>query len=164
MPLTRQQKEDIVHNTADQLKNSEGVVFTDFTGVGVENLRVLRRALAELGATYQVTKRTLARIALKQLDIDASNKLAETSLGLVFFPSDLPGTAKVLYNYGKEEKNFKILNAYSLGEKRWIESDEVTMLGALPSREELLGQLVFMLQAPIKKLAMVIDQIAKQKA
>src|SRR3989344_1646689 len=161
MPLTRQQKEDIVSQTVELLKKSNGVIFTDFTGVGVESIRRLRRSLKEIGATYQATKRTLVRITFKKTGVDAADQLVKTSMGMVFFLSDLPATAKVLYEFSRKEKNFKILNAFDFTQKQWVESKEVIALAKLPPRQDLLTQLVYVLSSPMRKLAYVVDQIAK---
>lgn len=163
MPLTRQQKEDIVADAHARLQDSAGVIFTDFSGVGTESLRLLRRKLKEAGAAYRVIKRTLIRIALKGAGVDVGNHLAKNSLGIVSLKEDLPAVAKALYEFGRKESTFTLLNAYDMNERRWLGGEEVLMLAKLPSRHDLLSQLVFMLQAPIKKLAMVTSEIAKQK-
>ena len=82
---------------------------------------------------------------------------------MVFFLSDLPATAKVLYEFSRKEKNFKILNAFDFTQKQWVESKEVIALAKLPPRQDLLTQLVYVLSSPMRKLAYVVDQIAKNR-
>ena len=163
MSLTRSEKEGVVKDTTALIKASNGVIFADSTGVGVESLRVLRRKLKEAGANYQATKRTLTRIALREAGYDAGEKLSKTSLGLIFVPTDIPAVAKLLHEYAKKEKNFKILNALDGEKKEWLEPAMVLALAKLPSRQDLLTQLAYVLISPVKRLAYTVDQIAKQK-
>lgn len=164
MSLTRQQKEKIVQETAELLGKSQGVIFADATGVPTSAIRPLRVALKSAGVTYKVIKRTLTRIAFRSLGVNAGAKIARTAISLVFLPTDLPAVSKTLYEFSKKEKNFKILNAYDMAEKRWLASEEVVMLAKLPSRQDLLAQLAYVLKAPMKKFAFVVNQVAQSKA
>lgn len=164
MSLTRQEKEGVVKEATELLKKSNGVIFTEAIGVSTSAIRSLRTQLKAAGATYKVIKRTLTRIAFRSLGVTAGAKIARTSISLVFLPDDLPAISKILYEFSKKEKNFKILNAYDVAEKRWLAGEEVLVLAKLPSRQDLLTQLAYVLKAPMKRFAFVVNQVAQQKS
>jgi len=162
MSLTRKEKEGIVKEIEELLAKSRGVIFTDATGVSTTAIRPLRSALKSAGSKYSVVKRTLMRIAMRSLGINAGPHIARTSIAMVSVSEDIPAVAKALYEFSKKEKNFKILNAYDIGEKQWIEAANVVLLARLPSRQDLLAQLAYVLKSPMKKFAFVLNQVVSK--
>jgi len=70
MPLTKQQKEQVVSGLADKLTQSQTLIFTHFAKIPVEKLKELRRELRVKGAEYRVAKKTLLRVALKKAGVN----------------------------------------------------------------------------------------------
>ena len=72
---TRQQKEQLVKDLAEKIKDSKAAVFSDFKGLTVKKLTDLRRELREHGVDFQVLKKTLITIALRDagIEMDAKN-------------------------------------------------------------------------------------------
>lgn len=162
---TKAQKVQAVKDGAAALSKSETVIFTDFTGLSVNEMNILRKSLTTIGATMRVMKKRLVRVMFKDAGVSFDEKQYEGQMGVVFSPKDAIETAGVLVKFGKpfEKKGFfKILGGFAAAEKALV--DRVTMVryGSIPSKEVLLTQLVYVLSSPIRSLAIVLDQAAKK--
>ncbi len=152
--LTRSQKEKIVKNLTEQLKTSKVSVFSDFTGTSVGNLQKLRRELREAGATFKVTKKKLFDIAFREAGIKATTADLEGQIGLAISQGDEVGAPKILANFAKVNKNFKILSGVL--EKEVIPAKDVMALATMPSREALLAKFVGTINAPVSGFVNVL--------
>ncbi|MGQ9459140.1 MAG: 50S ribosomal protein L10 [Anaerolineae bacterium] len=153
MPLTREQKEERLHEYAGALERAAGVVFTDYRGLQVKDLEGLRRQLREANASYEVIKNTLFRLALERAGKPAPQWLLQGPLGAAF-AEDPVAASKVLTKFARDTKILQIRGAL-LGD-RFVDAAGVETLSQLPSREELLAQVVGALQAPISGLVNVL--------
>ena len=148
MPLTREKKTKIVEELTEMFKKQKIAVFSDFRGVGVSKLTALRREMKKAGAEFKVAKKTFLRIALKAVGIDYDPKGLEGEIGVIFGYEDQIAPVKSAVKFGKENKTFKLLKGILDG--KFIEGKEVLMLAKLPSREQLLAKLVWVLNSPIQ--------------
>lgn len=166
--LTKQQKQDQIKNSVQLLKKSQNLVFADFTGVGVNDLKKLRVILKKSGAIFKVVKKRLLKIALKEMGIDFDPKQFAFQLGTVFAPIELTSLASQIYKFSKdlsrEKKEFKILGAYDLAGKSFLNSEQFVFIAKLPSREVLLAQVVGMLAVPIRNMLYVLTELSKKSA
>ena len=146
------------------LKGSKILLFTDFTGTGVEEIKKLRKLVRDLGAKYKVIKKKLMRVAFENSQIGFDPERFESQLGTIFSPKDISEVAGPVYKFSKEveKKGFKILGAYDLEKGEFLEGDFVKKIGQLPPREIILGQLAGVLSAPLKMLMYVLDQKKNQ--
>ena len=161
--LTRKQKEKIVEEESKQLRNSKTLIFTDFTGLSANEASRLRKSLKDIHATYRVMKKRLLGIVLKNYQVEVERKELKGQVGVVVSPGDLHETASKVFQFFKEHKErFKILGGVEVAEKKVVSKAEVEMLGNLPPREVLLGQLVYMLGSPIRTLMFVLNEKSKK--
>ena len=162
--LTRQQKTEQLEIGKKLLEESRNLVFVDFTGTKVEDMRTLKKILSELGAKLKVIKKKLMRIVFEKQGSDFNPEQFETQVGVIFTDKEIPEIAAPIYKFAKEKEKsgFKILGAYDLSEKNFMNADFVKMIGQLPSREVLLGQLVGMLTSPIRMFLYVLNEKSKQ--
>ena len=144
--LTRQQKEEIVAKLSDEIKESPACVLADFKGLSANDMVELKKKLRESGSTFQVIKKKLLAIALKNNDIEIDPKDYEGQIA-VSISSDEVTSAKVIHEMAKENENVKIVGGV-LGEKL-MSVEDVQALAKLPSTDELRARLVGQLQAPI---------------
>src|SRR3989338_2698281 len=114
--LTKAKKEEIVKELSDRFGRAKIVLFSDFHGVSVAKLQVLRRLLKQTGTEYKVSKKTLLDRALAKTGINISTKKLQGELGVAFGYDDEISPAKTLFKFSKENDTFKILGAI-LGEK-----------------------------------------------
>jgi len=145
--LNRSQKENIISELADKLKNSKSVVFSDYSGTSVSKLTQLRKELRGQDIAFKITKKKLFDIALKNSGIDASTANLEGQIGMAIGAKDEISAAKILTRFSRENPNFKVLSG--IVEKKEISAEDVRQLASLPGREELLAKLAATLNASV---------------
>ena len=161
--LTRKQKEKVIQEESEGLKGGKTLIFTDFTGLSANEANALRKSLRDLGAKYRVMKKRLLGLVLKEYGVDVERKNLEGQVGLVVSPEGVSETAGKVYAFFKEHKDrFKLLGGVEMEEKKVLSKSEVEMIGSLPPREVLLGQLVYMLGSPIRKFMFVLNEKSKK--
>ncbi len=161
---TKKQKQTAIEEGKKLLEGNRNMVFVDFTGASVEDLKSLRKTLKEIGAKLKVVKKKLMRILFEKEGIDFNPEQFESQMATIFADKDITEIAGPVYKFAKdkEKKGFKILGAYDLPAKSFIDGETVTKIGKLPSREILLGQLVGMLASPIRMFLYVLNEKSKQ--
>ncbi len=145
---TRQQKEKLVSEVTEKVKQSKALVFTDYQGVTVKQLSGIRTELRKSGSSFQVLKKTLLDRALKQAGIDLSTRPFKGQIGIAF-SSDEVAAAKAFAGFLKSNKETTLsIQGGTLGDKA-LSVQEVQALAKLPSQDELRAQLVGTLAAPV---------------
>ena len=161
--MNRDQKSSLLTSLKEQFSHSNGSLVVSYRGLTVLQLQKLRRGLRANGGSLKVTKARLMKIAAQ--DIPAAAPLIpyfKDQIGLVFTENQAPVIIKFLYGFAKENEALKIL-AGSL-DSQLVDQLTLARLALLPSREVLLAQLCGLLNAPVTKLAYVLQQIEKQKS
>lgn len=155
MPITKQKKTQIIELMKEKTAAAGSVVFVNFHGLTVSAERKLRRSLKERGVGYTVVKKTLLKRALPE------TPELEGEVALAYGPDPfLP--AKGIHEFQQKIKEgLKILGG--LFEKKLLSADEMIKIAQIPPRHELYGRLVLMLSWPLRSLAVVVDQISKNK-
>lgn len=162
--LNRTQKGERLKQGEELLEKNKSLVFVDFSGIGVEDTKALRRALQAVEAKMKVIKKKLLRIAFEKKKIDFNPEQFDSQLGVVYSEKDISDIAGPVYKFFKsvEKKGGKILGAYNLSEKNFFDAAMTVKIGQLPSKEVLLGQFVGMLAMPIKMFMNVLEQKSKK--
>ncbi len=157
MAITRQEKEQTVIQLQDELAQLKLVVLTDYRGLSVTEISELRGKLRDEGMTYRVTKNTLLRIAAKNIPSLAAIDPATFTgpMALAISTTDEVAPARVVFQYAKEHQALEIVGALT-GEGELLSVAQVKALATLPTREQLLGQLVGTIAAPISSLVGVM--------
>lgn len=157
---TKQQKAKQIEQGQDFLKQSQLLLFTDFTGTCVEDMKNLRKTLRETGAKFKVINKRLLRIVFEKMGVDFNPEQFDSQVGTIFTQKDIYEIISPVYKFShaKEKQGFKILGAYDLAEKKFIDAETVVKIGKLPTREALLSQLVGVLSAPIKMFLYVLSE------
>jgi len=144
--LTRQQKEEIVAKLTDEIKVAPSCVLADFKGLGANDMVELKKKLRSEGSTFQVIKKKLLAIALKNNGIKIDPKDYEGQIAISVSEDEVT-SAKIIHETSKENENLKIVGGL-LGEKLMTVKETQT-LAKLPSTNELRAKFVGQLQAPI---------------
>jgi large subunit ribosomal protein L10 len=147
MSQTKTQKQDVVGALATKLQGAATLYVTDFTGLNVAQITMLRRKLRAAGVEYVVVKNTLARRALTETQRAGLDAHLAGPTALVLGGADPVAPAKVLTDFAKEHEKPKV--RIGLVEGRTITPEQVKQLAALPSKPQLLAQLGGALQAPM---------------
>lgn len=152
--LTRAQKENLVKDLTGKLGTAKAVVFSDFRGLKVKDLTVLKKDLRKAEIEFKVLKKTLINLALKnsKLAVDVANM--EGQIAVSISQADEVAPAKILSQFGKTNENLKILGG--ILDKKFLNIEEIKALAKLPGKDELLAKLVGTLNAPISGLVNVM--------
>ncbi|MGN0688410.1 MAG: 50S ribosomal protein L10 [Oscillospiraceae bacterium] len=156
-----EQKQAYVAELAEKLKAAAGGVLVDYKGISVEDDTKLRKELRESGVDYFVVKNTLLKRAAEIAGIEGLDPALSGTTALALHNEDIIVAPKVL-NKKAEASDGKFAIKLGFIDGKVISKEEVEKYAKLPSKETLLSQLVFMLQSPIQRVAIAINEIAKK--
>lgn len=159
---TKAQKKVQIEEGAQELKGSQAVVITDFTGLTANDLNAFRKSLFAMGASMSVVKKRLLKYVFEKEGMTFDPKQFEGQTGVVFSPKDMVETAGAVYQFSKAHELMKVRGGFEVGEKKFIPAADVVRMGQLPSKEVLLGQLVYMLGSPIRSFLFVLNEKSKK--
>ena len=161
MPLNVQDKKAIVADVGAQLAGAQTVVLAEYRGIPVEQLTKLRASARDQGVYLRVLKNTLARRAAQGTQFEP---LADSMVGPLIYgiSADPIASAKVLQNFAKTQD--KLVIKAGLYNGKLLDVAGVKALATIPSRDELLSQLLGVMLAPVSAMARVLGAVAAQKA
>ncbi len=162
MENPRQEKVAVVTEIRNKLEASDAAFITEYRGLSVGALATLRRSLRPAGAEYKVYKNTLVRRAADEAGMSALNEQLVGPTGVMFVSGDIATAAKALRDYSKANP-LLVIKGGLLGTKLVSEKD-VQALADLPSREVLLAQLAGAFQAPMTKMAGLLQALPRNFA
>ena len=153
-------KKQVVNQISDRMKNAVAGVFVNYSGINVADDTKLRRDLRAAGVEYSVVKNSLTRFALKNVGYDSLEDQMVGTTALATSADDVLSPAKILCKYAETHDNFKIKAGFCEGEV--LDEAGVKALAAVPSKEQSLVNLMFVLQASTRNLAVVLNQYAEK--
>ncbi|MGE5551426.1 MAG: 50S ribosomal protein L10 [Bacteroidota bacterium] len=153
--MARPEKEATVAEVKERLQRAKVVVLADYRGLNVGEVTELRRRLREAGVEYKVIKNTLATRAAQEAAIDGLDAFLVGPTAMAFGYDDPAAPAKILAAFAREHKNLALKAGVLEG--RAIDQAQVKALADLPSREQLLGMVAGMFQAPFRGLVTVLS-------
>jgi large subunit ribosomal protein L10 len=143
------------------LANSEGAVFVQFNGLSVKDANALRRSLRAEGVTYKVGKKTLLKRVLGELGISGELPALVGEIA-VATSADALAPARVVYEFQKSHKDMVTLVG-GIFEGVYRDMAGITVIATIPSRDVLLSQIAYLLKSPLQRLAIAVNEVAKQK-
>jgi large subunit ribosomal protein L10 len=169
---TRKQKEDDIAELKEEFQSIGNALVVSYKGLTVEKDWQLRRALREANLSYRVVKNTLSRIAVDGTPLEPLKEHFVGMTAVAYSAKDPVALAKVLSNFAKD--NAQLTFKAGVVEGRVIKIKDIEALARMPSKEELVSRLMFLLNSPAQRLAsaligvprnlvIVINEIAKQK-
>jgi large subunit ribosomal protein L10 len=170
---TKAQKQKDLDALAEQFKQANAAMLVSFKKMTVPKDQELRRQLREAGVTYEVVKNTLARKAAAGTPIEPMSDHFKGVTAVALSTSDPVALSKAISKFSKANPDifsFKV----GLVEGKVVDLAQVESIASLPSREELISKMLFLLnaqaqrlvtviQAVPRNLAVVIDQVRAQK-
>ena len=156
MAKTREQKEQTVSDLTTAFKSSKLAVLTDYRGLNVPAISELRSNLREVGISYTVAKNTLVKIALAAAEKNVDDTSVFAGPVGIAFGEDEVAAARIVYEFSKTNGALEILGAID-EDGKVLSKEEVMALALLPSREQLLGQVVGTIAAPLSGLVRVLN-------
>ena len=172
--MKRTEKEQIIAEVAEIAGRAHGMFFTDFSGLTVEQATELRRELRKSGIDYRVAKNTLIRKALEKIGgYDGVFEKLAGPTGVAFSYDDPAAPAKIIQKFA--EKHKKLSLKVCVIEHEVYDGARLDEIARIPSRTEVIAGILGSLQSPLagvpsvvnavmRELVSVIDEVGKKKA
>jgi len=158
--LQKSKKEEIIKELEGAIKESESLVFVNFHGLKVSDETLLRRDLRKEGVNYKVSRKSLLARALKGKALGVAPELAgEVAIA---YSKDAIASPREVYNFQKTHQGiFNILGG--IFEGKFVDGAYMTEIAMIPTREVLLSKLAFLLQSPMQRFAIAVNEVAKKR-
>lgn len=145
-----------------QLANVSSVILSTFQGITVEDDTKLRRQVEAAGGKYEVVKNTVAERAAEGTPTGGLLKNLKGTNSIAYTRVDPVALAKVLTKVAKDVPAFRFRAGWVEG--RVVSIDEINQLALLPSKEELLSKIMFLLNAPAQRVATALAALPRNLA
>lgn len=173
MALSKDKKNEVVSEVAQLLSDSKMTVVAKYQGTTVKALQDLRRQARDNGTKVKVVKNRLVVQAIKQTDTlkDVDTEQLEGMLLYAFNANDEVAPAQSLNNFAKKNPTLEFVGAIT-AQGKFISADEVKALADLPSKEQMIAQVIATLNSPVNdvmnglsgNLHALLDGISDAKA
>ena len=166
MALQKSKKTEIIKDLSKVFTDSTSVVFVNFHGMNVADETILRRDLRGKEVGYKVSRKTFLKRALEGKAKGEAPELPG-EIAIAYLPAqagskDETITPREIYNFQKTHKGIlEILGG--IFEGQFINADRMKEIAMIPSREVLYAQVVNLVNSPIQRFAMVLNEIASKK-
>jgi large subunit ribosomal protein L10 len=162
MAVTKAKKTEQVEKLSKDLKNVSNIVVATYTKMTVAQDYELRKTLRGAGAKYKVVKNTLAEKAAKGTQVEGALKDLAGVTSIAYTTGDPVAMAKALTKYAKDTPEF----TFKIGvvEGKVINIKEIEALASMPSKDELMSKLLFLINAPAQRLATVMNAVPRNLA
>jgi large subunit ribosomal protein L10 len=150
MAISRDKKNALVAEMSELLADSKMAVFAQYQGLSVAEVQELRRAARESGVVIRVVKNRLVRVALASHDAykDVDTSALTGQLLYAVSSTDEVAPAQILDKFAKTHPALQLIGAFS-DEGATLGTDEVKALAGLPSKEQLIAEVVAQLLSPV---------------
>lgn len=150
MALTKDKKSEVIAEVSELLQNSKMTVVAAYQGTPVKAMQALRREGSQNGTKLKVVKNRLVIQAIKAQDNlkDVDTSALNGMLLYAFNSEDEVAPAKTLAEFAKTQPTLEFVGAIS-PEGHFVSADEVKALATLPSKNELIAQVVATLLSPV---------------
>ena len=155
------QKQQIVADLAEQIKNSTAGVIVNYQGITVDNDTAMRKALREAGVKYVVMKNTMTGRACDMVGYGELKQYLSGMTAIAISENDPVAAAKVLKKYADKVESFNILAGYVDGAV--IDANTVNELAEIPNKETLIAKFLGSIQSPLYKFAYAIKAVVDKE-
>lgn len=153
-------KQQVIEIT-EKINNSAATVIVEYAGLSVEDMKELRTELRKDGVELKVLKNNITSRAYKEANLGDLAAEISGPTAVAFSEQDVTAAAKTLNEFSKTHTSLKLKAGSLNGEVASLE--QVKELATLPNKEGMISMLLSVLEAPIRGLAQVTQQVADQK-
>lgn len=162
MAISKSKKEEIIGDLSSSIKDAKSLVFVNFKGLKVSDATTMRRALSDEGVSYQVAKKSLTKRVLSDEKYEGTEPELVGELALAW-SEDLIAPARGVYSFQKKFPGaLTILGGVFDG--RYMTKAEMEGIATIPTTPVLRGMFVNIINSPIQRFAIALNEIAKSKA
>jgi large subunit ribosomal protein L10 len=155
----RKQKVDEAEALKKELATVSTVILTTFQGITVVDDTTLRRAVQAAGGHYKVVKNRIAERAAQGTSAEALLKGLKGTNSISYIETDAVSLAKILTKVAKDVPAFKF--RAGVVEGRVLSIAEIQQLASLPSKEELISKIMYLLKAPAQRIAVATSGVTR---
>jgi len=155
MAISKQKKQEIVKDLSDKFKRAKSVFFAKYFGVSANDVNDLRRKFKAAGSEYAIAKKTLLARAAEEGKVEGLDvRGLEGEIAAVFSYEDEVVPAKILDEFQKTHESVQMVGGI-LG-SQFLSAVQAQAMAKLPGKQQLLGQLVGTIKAPVSGFANVL--------
>lgn len=170
--MNRDEKQQLIEELQKEIGGAPNAFLVEFKGITVPQVTELRKQIRESGSGYVVVKNTLALLALKDSPLVELREHFSGPTAVAYTTGDAVALAKTLTKFAKEVPAVTFKGA--MLDRQLVPADQIEAIANLPSRQQLVAKLLYVLQAPIRNLvtvlsanqrnlAVVLSQLARQR-
>jgi large subunit ribosomal protein L10 len=160
---TRETKQEDLNALTAELGNSKSAMIVSFNKLSVNKDQEFRDRLREAGAKYQVVKNTIARLAVKGTPYEGATEHFKGVTGIAWTENDPVILSKTISKFIKDNADFFTFKA-GVVDGRVVNQSQVEAIASLPSKEELISKLLFVINAQAQRLVTVINAVPRNLA
>ncbi len=172
MPLSKEQKTGLLSRYEEGVASAQHAFVLGYQGISVPQVTELRAKLRESGASYEVVKNTILRRAIEGKPLESVQDAIHGPIAIAFSGGDPVLLAKTLTEFSKDAPVLEFRSGVIEGQP--VEAEQIKEIAALPSRDDLIAKLLFLLQSPVTRLVrdlsaltrrfvVALDQVAQKK-
>jgi large subunit ribosomal protein L10 len=160
---TRERKQTDLDAITERLNNSKSAMIVGFSKLTVNKDQEFRNQLRDAGAEYQVVKNTLARIAIKGTPYEGASEYLKGVTGIAWTENDAVVLSKTVSKFVKDNGDIYTFKA-GIVEGRVVDLKQVEAIASLPSKEELISKLMFVINAQAQRIVTVVNAVPRNLA
>ncbi|MGB7209585.1 MAG: 50S ribosomal protein L10 [Pyrinomonadaceae bacterium] len=160
---SRETKQKDLTALTEKLQGSKSAMVVSFSKATVNKDQEFRNRLREAGAQYQVVKNTLARIAVKGTDFEQASEHFKGVTALAWTDGDPVVLSKAISKFMKENTDVYTFKA-GVVDGTLVDLKQLTTIANLPSKEELISKLLFVINAQAQRIVTVINAVPRDLA
>lgn len=163
MAISKSKKQDIVASFDTVLADGPAVAFVQFDRLTVAQSNALRRKLRAAGVGYKVGKKTLIKRALATKGINGEIPDLTGEVAVAYSTTDVLAPSREVYDFQTANKNVVTLIG-GIFEGEYKDKAAITKIATIPPLHTLRGMFVNIINSPIQRMVIALDQIASKKA
>jgi large subunit ribosomal protein L10 len=160
---SRETKQRDLTALTESLRDSKSAMIVSFTKLTVNKDQEFRNSLREAGAKYQVVKNTLARIAVKGTDFEQASDAFKGVTAIAWTDSDPVILSKAVSKFMKDNADIYTFKS-GVVDGKLVDLKQLTTIANLPSKEELISKLLWVLNSSAQRLVTVINAVPRDLA
>lgn len=160
---TREQKQKDLNALTESLQNSKSAMVVSFSKLSVSKDQEFRNSLREAGAKYQVVKNTLARIAVKDTPYEQATEHFKGVTAIAWTDGDPVVLSKAVAKFMKANADVYTFKT-GVVDGKMVDLGQVTEIASLPSKEELISKLLYVINAQAQRIVTVINAVPRDLA
>lgn len=160
---TKETKQKDLDALTQSLRSAKSAMVVSFAGLSVNKDQEFRNTLRSAGATYQVVKNTLARRAVKDTQFEQASESFKGVTAIAWTEGDPVVLSKAMSKFMKDNADIYTFKT-GVVDGKLIDAKQLSTIASLPSKEELISKLLFVINAQAQRIVTVINAVPRDLA